>query len=98
MVTHSEMWHHYVPESGNWHDGTFTRWIAALSAAPNSCCHKKYSLRHPRYDLSATFRGLEKQLYHALLASLYSKVYMGNLGIIWFFVPVMIKQKIGDFP
>jgi len=39
MVTHSEMWHHYVPESGNWHDGTFTRWIAALSAAPNPCCH-----------------------------------------------------------
>ena len=34
MVTHSEMWHRYVPESGNWHDGTFTRWIAALSAAP----------------------------------------------------------------
>ncbi|MGB2861734.1 MAG: hypothetical protein WBC05_00280 [Sedimentisphaerales bacterium] len=34
MVTHSERWHRYVPESGNWHDGTFTRWIAALSAAP----------------------------------------------------------------
>ena len=40
MVTHSEMWHRYVPESGNWHDGTFTRWIAALSAAPNLRCHK----------------------------------------------------------
>lgn len=24
---------HYVPESGNWHDGTYTRWIAALPAA-----------------------------------------------------------------
>jgi hypothetical protein len=34
------MWHHYVPESGNWHDGTFTRWIAALSAAPNPYRHK----------------------------------------------------------
>jgi hypothetical protein len=54
MVTHSEMWHRYVPESGNWHDGTFTRWIAALSAAPNSCCHKKYSLRHPRYGVSVS--------------------------------------------
>jgi len=42
MVTPSEMWHHYVPESGNWHDGTFTRWIAALSAAPNPCCHKNF--------------------------------------------------------
>ena len=28
-----ELWYRYVPESGNWHDGTFTRWIAALSAA-----------------------------------------------------------------
>jgi hypothetical protein len=31
-----------VPESGNWHDGTFTRWIAALSAAPNPCRHKNF--------------------------------------------------------
>jgi len=49
MVTHSEMWHRYVPESGNWHDGTFTRWIAALSAAPNLCCRNFFeasSLRH----------------------------------------------------
>ena len=23
MVTHSEMWHRYVPELGNWHDGNF---------------------------------------------------------------------------
>jgi hypothetical protein len=23
-----------MPESGNWHGGTFTRWIAALPAAP----------------------------------------------------------------
>jgi hypothetical protein len=53
MVTHSEMWHRYVPESGNWHDGTFTRWIAALSAAPNPCCRREFSLRHPRYDISA---------------------------------------------
>jgi hypothetical protein len=42
MVTYSAMWHHYVPESGNWHDGTFTRWIAALSAAPNPYCHKNF--------------------------------------------------------
>lgn len=43
MVTHSGMWHRYVPDMGNWHGWTFTRWIAALSAAPsrtslfNSC-------------------------------------------------------------
>jgi hypothetical protein len=52
MVTHSEMWHRYVPESGNWHDGTFTRWIAALSAAPNPFYHKKFSLRHPCHEAS----------------------------------------------
>ena len=34
LVTCPEMWYHYMPESGNWHDGTFTRWIVALSAAP----------------------------------------------------------------
>ncbi len=28
-----ELWHRYVPESGNWHGGTFTRWTVALSAA-----------------------------------------------------------------
>jgi hypothetical protein len=31
------MWHHYMPETSNWHGGIFTpRWIAALSAAPTS--------------------------------------------------------------
>jgi hypothetical protein len=25
MVTHHALWYRYVPESGNWHDGTFTR-------------------------------------------------------------------------
>ncbi len=35
-VTHHELWYRYVPESGNWHGGTLTRWIAALSAAPLS--------------------------------------------------------------
>jgi hypothetical protein len=33
-VTRHELWYRYMPESGNWHGGTFTRWIAALSAAP----------------------------------------------------------------
>jgi hypothetical protein len=56
------MWHRYVPESGNWHDGTFTRWIAALSAAPNPCGHK-FFLRHPGYDLSARLRSLSEQLF-----------------------------------
>ena len=35
-VTHHELWYRYVPESGNWHGGTLTRRIAALSAAPLS--------------------------------------------------------------
>jgi hypothetical protein len=35
-VTGPEHWHRYVPETGNWHGGTYTRWIAALSAAPDS--------------------------------------------------------------
>src|SRR4030042_724137 len=29
-----ELWYPYMTESDNYHDGTFTRWIAALSAAP----------------------------------------------------------------
>lgn len=29
-----ELWYRYMPESGNWHGGTLTRWIAALPAAP----------------------------------------------------------------
>jgi hypothetical protein len=33
-VTPHDLWHRYLPESGNWQDGTFTRWIVALSAAP----------------------------------------------------------------
>jgi hypothetical protein len=36
VVTDPKHWHRYVPESGNWHGGTCTRWIAALSAAPVS--------------------------------------------------------------
>ena len=33
MVTQHELWYRYVPESGNWHDGTCTRKIEAFSAA-----------------------------------------------------------------
>ena len=33
VVTHHELWYRYVPESGNWHDGTYTRKIEAFSAA-----------------------------------------------------------------
>ena len=29
-----ELWYRYMTESDNYHGGTFTRWIAALSAAP----------------------------------------------------------------
>ena len=41
VVAQHELWYRYMPESGNWHGGTFTRWIAALSAAPAafSNCH-----------------------------------------------------------
>ena len=35
-VTHHELWYRYVPESGNWHGGTLTRRMVALSAAPLS--------------------------------------------------------------
>jgi hypothetical protein len=28
-----ELWYRYMTESDNYHGGTFTRWIAALSAA-----------------------------------------------------------------
>jgi hypothetical protein len=31
-----ELWYRYVPESGNWHGGTLTRRMAALSPAPLS--------------------------------------------------------------
>ena len=34
VVTDPKHWHRYVPEAGNWHGGTCTRRIAALSAAP----------------------------------------------------------------
>jgi hypothetical protein len=37
LVTCPGLWHRYMPESGNRHDGTFTRWIAGLSAAPHPC-------------------------------------------------------------
>ena len=37
LVTCPGLWHRYMPESGNWHDGTFTRWTTALPAAPHSC-------------------------------------------------------------
>ena len=33
-IPYHELWYRYVPESGNWHVGTLTRWMAALSAAP----------------------------------------------------------------
>jgi hypothetical protein len=31
-----ELWYRYVPESGNWHGGTFTHWTMALSAATHA--------------------------------------------------------------
>ena len=31
-----ELWYRYMTESDNYHDGPFTRWIAALSAAPRN--------------------------------------------------------------
>ena len=29
-----ELWYHYMTETDNYHGGSFTRWFAALSAAP----------------------------------------------------------------
>ena len=34
VVTNPEHWHRYVPEAGNGHGGTCTRWTPSLSAAP----------------------------------------------------------------
>jgi hypothetical protein len=34
VVTGPEHWYRYVPEAGNWHGGTRTRWIPSLSATP----------------------------------------------------------------
>ena len=46
-------WYRYMPESGNSHGGTFTRWIAALSAAPRPCAPHRYS--HPRGSSTSSF-------------------------------------------
>ena len=37
-----ELWYRYMPESGNWHGGTLTRWIAALPAAPQIPSMRNY--------------------------------------------------------
>ena len=42
-----ELWYRYMTESDNDHDGTFTRWIAALSAAP--CNVKVYFSFDPKF-------------------------------------------------
>jgi hypothetical protein len=39
-----ELWYRYMTESDNYHGGTFTRWIAALSAAP---CNVRVNPEHP---------------------------------------------------
>ena len=43
-----ELWYRYMTESDNYHGGTFTRWIAALSAATCNvrvyCLHKAFGL------------------------------------------------------
>jgi hypothetical protein len=44
VVTHHELWYRYVPESGNWHDGTCTRKIEAFSAA--TCTHRVWTGMH----------------------------------------------------
>jgi len=41
-VTRHELWYRYMPESGNWHGGTLTRWIAALPAAPQVPSMRNY--------------------------------------------------------
>jgi len=37
-----ELWYRYMTDTDNYHDGIFTRWIAALSAAP---CNGKVSIQ-----------------------------------------------------
>jgi hypothetical protein len=51
LVTCPGLWHRYMPESGNWHDGTFTRWIAALSAAPHPCYPGSPPIRSWQFSL-----------------------------------------------
>jgi hypothetical protein len=41
-----ELWYRYISESENCHDGTFTRWIAALSAATCNYGVKSHPSHH----------------------------------------------------
>jgi len=50
-VTGHDLWHRYLPESGNWQGGTFTRWIAALSAAPQNLTYNR-----PHKAVATTYR------------------------------------------
>ena len=59
LVTCPGLWHRYMPESGNWHDGTFTRWIAALSVAP-----------HPFYPKIVLVNEIRTQIGKPSLANL----------------------------
>jgi hypothetical protein len=53
VVTDAVHWHRYVPETGNWHGGTCTRWIAALSATPVPVSPMSHSSNGGREPLPA---------------------------------------------
>jgi hypothetical protein len=48
LVTCPRPWYRFAPKTSNWRGGTFTRRIAALSAAPKSC--------HPTIDFKVPIR------------------------------------------
>ncbi len=53
-VTCHELWYRYIPESGNWYDGTFTRWkngLAGRYRSPGFSLALKYVLRIDRDSL-----------------------------------------------
>jgi len=54
-VTHHELWYRYVPESGDWHGGNLTRWMAALSAAPLSLIFPNHYLYFKGWYLTESF-------------------------------------------
>ena len=47
VVTQHELWYRYMPESSNWHDGIFTRWITAFSAATRKPAPLVNTLSYP---------------------------------------------------
>src|SRR5207245_4949185 len=66
-----ELWYRYVPESGNWHGGTPTRWIEALSAATE----KRF-----RRDANVDIALVSKENY-LVFQPLLPEVLAGSIGL-----------------